>query len=407
MRKDILESLSLHFMNDTKPNFADLARRYNCDYRTVKRYYELGQVQTLEEASRRRVPPSLIENFKAKINEKIDLGCSARSIFYFIQKQGYEGSYVTVRRYVKSCKTTKQHKATLRVETSPGLSAQVDWKESLKMISKNGEVFTVNIFCYVLGYSRMKYLQLTTDREQATLFDCLNNAFFQLGGIPEEIWFDNMKTVVDHSKSQFTHAVFNETFRQYAKDAGFHPIACRPFRPQTKGKVEALARTVDRLLVFNHEFEDLTELQEIVTMFMEDLNHHESSQALGCPPALRWREDKGNFKAYDDVELSVYTQPKPEMIRKVSKESMVLYEGRKYSLPLSSIGHNVILEVSDGSLEIYDGGLLVAEHQVTDKPFNYRREDYLEIAKSDVYSHLTEEALEARVNENLLAYDEL
>lgn len=53
------------------------------------------------------------------------------------------------------------------------------------------------------------------------------------------------------------------------------------FRPQTKGKLEALARTVDRLLVFNYEFEDLTELQEIVTMFMEDLNHNDSSQALG------------------------------------------------------------------------------------------------------------------------------
>lgn len=61
---------------------------------------------------------------------------------------------------------------------------------------------------------------------------------------------------------------------------------------QTKGKVEALARTVDRLLVSNHEFEDLMELQEIVTMFMDDLNHNEPSQALGCPPALRWREDK-------------------------------------------------------------------------------------------------------------------
>lgn len=121
IRKDILESLSLHFMTDTKHNFADLVRRYNCDYRTVKRYYELGQVQTLEETSRRPVPSSLIEIFKAKINEKIFLGCSARSIFYFIQKQGYEGSYVSVRRYVKLCKTTKQQKATLCVEPSPGL----------------------------------------------------------------------------------------------------------------------------------------------------------------------------------------------------------------------------------------------------------------------------------------------
>lgn len=308
---------------------------------------------------------------------------------------------------MKSCKTSKQHKATLRVETSPGLSAQVDWKERLKMTSKHGEIFTVNIFCYVLGYSRMKYLQLTTDRGQPTLFDCLNNAFPHLCGVPEEIWFDNMKTVVDHSRSQFTHAVFNETFRKFAKDAGFTPIACRPFRPQTKGKVEALARTTERLLVFNHEFEDLAELQEIVTMFMDDLNHNEDSQALGYPPALRWHEDKQTFKAPDYEQLSVYTQPKTEMFRKVSKETMVLYEGKKYSTPLSSIGHNVILEVNEDVLEIYESGRLVAEHRLSEKPINYRREDYLSIAQSDVYSHLSDEELEAQVDKNLRAYDEL
>lgn len=97
----------------------------------------------------------------------------------------------------------------------------------------------------------MKYIQLNVDRTQTTLFDCLNHAFARLGGIPEEIWFDNMKTVVDHSKSPFGKAVFNESFRQYAKDAGFHPIACRLFRPHTKGKDKALARTMDRLKVFN------------------------------------------------------------------------------------------------------------------------------------------------------------
>ncbi|KXT60321.1 hypothetical protein [Lactococcus sp. DD01] len=57
-------------------------------------------------------------------------------------------------------------------------------------------------------------------------------------------------------------------------------------------------------------------------------------------------------------------------------------------------------------LEIYDDGLLVYEHQLMDKSFNYQREDYLEIAKSDIYSHLTEEALEARVNKKTSTYEE-
>ncbi|EQC90236.1 hypothetical protein LLT7_07430, partial [Lactococcus cremoris subsp. cremoris TIFN7] len=61
-------------MTGIKPNFADIARRYNCDYRTVKRYYDLGKEKTLEEASKRRVPPSLIENYKSIIEDKLKLG---------------------------------------------------------------------------------------------------------------------------------------------------------------------------------------------------------------------------------------------------------------------------------------------------------------------------------------------
>lgn len=64
-------------MTGIKPNFADIARRYNCDYRTVKRYYDLGKEKTLEEASKRRVPPSLIENYKSlKINSSLAALCA-------------------------------------------------------------------------------------------------------------------------------------------------------------------------------------------------------------------------------------------------------------------------------------------------------------------------------------------
>ena len=63
-------------------------------------------------------------------------------------------------------------------------------------------------------------------------------AFKYYGGVPHEILFDNMKTVVDHAKSSFAKTVFNDKFEVFAKDMGFTPIACRPYRPQTKGYVK-------------------------------------------------------------------------------------------------------------------------------------------------------------------------
>lgn len=95
------------------------------------------------------------------------------------------------------------------------------------MISKNEEVFKVNIFLMIMGYSRMKYLKLTMDRNQKTLFNCMISAFNYFGGIPKEILVDNIKAVIDRNKSTFSQVEFNKTFRNFANDDGFKPIACR------------------------------------------------------------------------------------------------------------------------------------------------------------------------------------
>jgi transposase len=140
------------------------------------------------------------------------------------------------------------------------------------MISRKGEVFEINVFLMILGFSRMKYLQLTLDRNQDTLKSALINGFKYYQGIPKEILFDNMKTVVDQSRSNFQEAVINSHFYEFAKDMGFEIIACRPYRLQTKGKVEALAKLMSRLQPYNHEFDTIDQLAEVVQMMNEDLN---------------------------------------------------------------------------------------------------------------------------------------
>ncbi|WP_267814512.1 hypothetical protein [Staphylococcus aureus] len=59
--------------------------------------------------------------------------------------------------------------------------------------------------------------------------------------------------------------VFNNLFYQFSKDANFEPIACRPYRPQTKGSVESLAKFVEqRLRPYDYEFYDAVELIGLV-----------------------------------------------------------------------------------------------------------------------------------------------
>lgn len=47
-------------------------------------------------------------------------------------------------------------------------------------------------------------------------------------------------------------------------DAGFDVIICRPYRPETNGKIESLAKLVDRLMPFNEEFNTFNALKRII-----------------------------------------------------------------------------------------------------------------------------------------------
>lgn len=402
MRKDIREGVMIYVINEIKPNYAALAKQYDCDYRTVKHAYEEAQVKESKPPERKK-RPSKLDPYREIIQDKIKDQCSAYSIFKFIEHKGFGGSYSLVKTYCRQIKQAKVHKATVRVEHSPGLSAQVDWKEDMRLISNQGEIFEFNIFLYVLPYSKKKYVTLTFDRKQDTLFECLDDAFYQTGGVPKEIWFDNMKTVVDHSRSQFSKPHFNKRFYAFSKDAGFTPIACRPFRPQTKGCVEALARTVDRLRVYNHEFYDAVELCHLVNNLCVELNN-EVSQSTDQTPDERWQtNEKEHLHPYQKNLLNPYFED--FIRRKVTKEAMVIFRKCRYSVAPRYIGKEVELSDKEDQVQIYYNGELIRSHPLTTKQLNYHEEDYFQILKSDVMSHKEDDEIRAYTRESLKQYD--
>lgn len=398
-------------MKGIKPNYAELGRQYNCDPRTVKKYYEAGKENELERLKKRQQnkKASKLDPFKEIINKKIELGCTAMAIFKYIEKKGYEGKYTILREYCKNKKQNEAKKATIRVETNPGIAAQVDWKEDMVMHDKFGRTYQFNIFLYVLHYSKMKYITLTWDRKQDTLFECLKDAFEYTEGVPKEIWFDNMRTVVDRSRTQYKKVVFNNLFYQFSKDANFEPIACRPYRPQTKGSVESLAKFVEqRLRPYDYEFYDAVELIELVDDLCHELNHLEISQATEQRPIDVFNyEEKEHLNFFNAKLLDTYIEN--ECIRIVSKESMINFRKGKYSVPTKYIGEEVqvIFNNSTDELLIYYDGELIRRHNLSERKFNYIVEDMSEILKSDVFKHKDDKEILTYIENSLLLYDEI
>nr|WP_316933162.1 IS21 family transposase [Macrococcus bohemicus] len=388
-----------------------MGRQYNCDPRTVKKYYEAGKENELEGLKKRKQTKktSKLDPFKEIIDEKIELGCTVMAIFKYIEKKGYEGRYTILREYCKNKKLNETKKATIRVETNPGIAAQVDWKEDMIMHDKFGRTYQFNIFLYVLHYSKMKYITLTWDKKQDTLFECLKDAFEYTEGVPREIWFDNMRTVVDRPRTQYKKVVFNNLFYQFSKDANFEPIACRPYRPQTKGSVESLAKFVEqRLRPYDYEFYDAVELIGLVNDLCQELNYKEISQATDQRPIDVFNyEEKEHLNSFNDSLLNTYIED--ECIRIVSKESMVNFRKGKYSVPTKYIGEEVqvIFNDSTDELLIYFDGELIRRHNLSERKFNYFVEDMSEILKSDVFKHKNDEEILTYIENSLLLYDEI
>lgn len=389
MRKDVRNEIIR--IGGDNINKSEMARIMGCSRQTI---YNREERLKNPKPKKRTTRTSKLDPYKEIIDTKVDKYRSkGMNVYKFIKKQGYTGGYGIVRKYIKEHKNEQIKKATIRFETVPGLQAQVDWKESMRLVNKYGEVFEINIFLMILGYSRYKYIKLTSDRNQNTLFKCMVSAFGYFNGSPKEILFDNMRTVVDKARTTTTKVVFNKRFESFSNDAGFTPLACVGYRPKTKGKVETLARIMERLRPYNEEFETWEDLDEIVKEINEDINN-EVVQGINIVPSKIHEKEKEYLNPLPlwDRLINYY---EPEKTYKVSKESMVTYKGKKYSVPTYLIGKQVTISEMDSRINIYYNITdFVCQHEISAKYLNYHESDLKEIMKSEAYRNKTDEEIQ-------------
>jgi len=384
---------------------SEIARRMNCSWKTADKIVHPEKYPKKES---KRKYTSIIDEYKDLINQKVETyGVTAKAIWYLLKTNyGYKGSYETINNYVKTFKEEEIIKATIRFETQKGYQIQVDWKETLTLKSRFGTLYTINIFLMILGYSRYKFIKLTYDRKQQTLFECLTNGFEYFGGTTEEILFDNMRTVVDRARSTYGNVIINDKFNQFAKDAGFKIRCCIAFKPKTKGKVELVAKIINRLKAFNEEFSNEYELDEIIKILNEDINN-EIVQEINIIPSDRHKKETEYLTPINADLLSTYYIK--EITYKVNKDSLISFHGRKYSVPTRFIGKNLTIKYIDETfIAIYYITDFICTYDTTlDCVINYKKEHYEEILRSGEYKHLTDKQIEEIMFHNLEISDDI
>jgi hypothetical protein len=292
-------------------------------------------------------------------------------------------------------------KPHVRYETKPGEQLQVDWKEDIEMTSSLGEVFKFNIFTATLGYSRLHTFTYSKTRTTEDFLRCMIDTFNKIGGVPKQVKTDNMAAVVSVTNG---YKKKHPIIKQFEKDSGVKINLCKAHTPQTKGKVESLARLVNRIKVYNSEFENLEELENIIIKFNEEINN-EICQGTGVRPIDRLREEQKYLNPLPKLDIFEEYLNLNTNKRKVTSESMISINGKKYSVPPQYINMEVFYQFKNEIIEIYNSNqTLICSHSVSNRKLNYRKEDFEQIAEKA----LTDSNVISKVcASNLAMYDSI
>ena len=131
MNENVLKNNNGLEVKGIKVNISAYARDNHISWSTAKKRLE-GNIERKKRTIKKE---SILAPYYDIIEYKLThYYCSATSIYCFIKDKGYDGSKSLVIKHVKKLKKNLLKKATIRVEFTPGLQSQIDWKESLLIV---------------------------------------------------------------------------------------------------------------------------------------------------------------------------------------------------------------------------------------------------------------------------------
>ena len=341
-------------MREQGMSISEIARRTGVCRKTVRKYIAMEKPAKYSREGRQSVIAPYTDYVRGRIDKH---NLSAVRIYEEIREKGYPGSYTTVKRLCRVIRKNRRIQAVYRYETDPGKQSQVDFGE-FGYIDIDGKHRKLYAFSMILGYSRMRYVEFTTDISTENVIRMHLNAFSFYGGFTDTILYDNMKQIVIDRKIKASESRFNQKFMDFAEYYGIVIRLCYPYRPETKGKIENTIKYLRYNFRVSRSFESLSDINVQCGEWLNRVN----SQIHGTTheiPVERLKKESLNQLS----SVPTYMTRKEES-RKISRDCYVSYKGNRYSVPWKYAGREcrIIEESSIIKLEIDSG--IVADHAI-------------------------------------------
>ena len=238
-----------------------IARRVGLDRKTVRRYITDGLEPPVYGPRKPRT--TQLQRFEHYLRERLAAfpQLTGRRLHRELRDLGYTGGYTILTDFLRDIRPAGTPPFEVRFETPPGRQAQVDFAHFRTAFTDDpGAEHVIWLFSLVLGHSRILWGRFVLHQDLQTLLRCHTAAFEALGGVPEQILYDRMRTVFNHEDPEAGHIVYNRTLLEFARHYGYLPKACKPYRAKTKGKVERPFRYIREDFFLGRSFRNLDDL---------------------------------------------------------------------------------------------------------------------------------------------------
>jgi transposase len=341
---------TIHELSAQGKSIHAIARELGIARNTVRRYLR-GKPEAVPRPKR----GSVLDPYKPQIQRWMqeDHLYNCEVMLERLREQGYKGKGTILRDYVRPLRPRNVgHQPVMRYETKPGEQMQYDWGEV--HYEHKGQDRKLYGFTAVLGYSRMRFITFVKRCDTPTMIRCMMEAFEYFEGLPKAALTDRMKSVFLQMEDEVPK--WNPLFADFMASLGIAPRVCKPYKPQTKGKVERSVGVIKKGFWPGVRFRDIDDLNEQARAWCDRLNQKVHRTTRRVPM---------------DVWVEEYLSPLPKDYswerfgaeeRRVSWDGFISYDGVLYGLPAHPpvAGAMVLVRERHRTLRVYHQGQLIA-----------------------------------------------
>jgi transposase len=304
------------------------------------------------------VRPTMLDAYKPLIGKILDDHPKLRAtrVFEMVRGRGYAGSVVQLRRYIREVRPSPRE-AFLRLTTMPGEQAQVDWGHFGK-IQIGSAKRALSCFVLVLSWSRAIFARFALDQTLESFLHGHILGFAALGGVPREILYDNLKSVVLERVGD--HIRFHPRILELAGHYHFAPKPCAPYRGNEKGKVERQIQYLRHSFFAARRFSSVEDLNAQLARWISDIAHVRPApgHADGGSVGQLLAEEQPRLLRPPEHALGC-----DRMVAVASgKTPYVRFDLNDYSIPHVLVRRPLTVVASEDMVRVVDGQAEVARH---------------------------------------------